>query len=48
MDTPEWKQFAAEQYLDPESYMGPEEFAAWVAKETETMREFMKTYGMAK
>jgi len=48
MDTPEWQKFAAEQYLDPESYMGPKEFSTWVAKETETMREFMKTYGMAK
>lgn len=48
MDTPDWKKFAAEQYLDPESYMGPEEFTPWVAGEVETMRQFMKTYGMAK
>jgi tripartite-type tricarboxylate transporter receptor subunit TctC len=48
MDTPEWGKFAAEQYLDPESYMGPEELATWVTGEVETMRQFMKTYGMAK
>jgi hypothetical protein len=28
--------------------MGPEEFATWVAGETETMHQFMKTFGMAK
>jgi tripartite-type tricarboxylate transporter receptor subunit TctC len=48
MDSPEWNKFAADQYLDPESYMGPEEFAPWVAGEVETLRQFMKTYGMAK
>lgn len=48
MDTPEWKKFATEQYLDPESYMGPEKFAIWIAEEVETLRQFMKTFGMAK
>ena len=45
MQTPGWKKFAAEQYPDPDSYMGADEFAAWVAGEMETMREFMKTTG---
>jgi tripartite-type tricarboxylate transporter receptor subunit TctC len=48
MDTPEWKKFAQEQYLDPESYMGPDQFAAWIGSEVETMRNFMKTFGMTK
>ena len=48
MDTPEWKKFAQDQYLDPESYMGPDKFPAWIASEVETMRNFMKTFGMAK
>jgi tripartite-type tricarboxylate transporter receptor subunit TctC len=48
MDTPEWKKFADDQYLDPESYMGPDKFPAWVNSEMETMRKFMKTFGMAK
>ena len=48
METPEWKKFAQDQYLDPESYMGPDKFAAWIASEVETMRNFMKTFGMAK
>ena len=26
MDTPEWKKFAQDQYLDPDSYMGPDKF----------------------
>jgi len=48
MDTPEWKKFADDQYLDPESYMGPDKFPAWVNSEMGTMRYFMKTFGMAK
>jgi tripartite-type tricarboxylate transporter receptor subunit TctC len=48
METPEWKKFAEEQYLDPESYIGPDKFGAWVAQEVETMRKFMKTFGIIK
>jgi tripartite-type tricarboxylate transporter receptor subunit TctC len=48
METPEWKKFGEEQYLDPESYMGPDEFPKWIAGEVETMRKFMKTFGMVK
>jgi tripartite-type tricarboxylate transporter receptor subunit TctC len=48
METPEWKKFAQDQYLDPESYLGPDKFPAWIASEVETLRNFMKTFGMAK
>jgi tripartite-type tricarboxylate transporter receptor subunit TctC len=48
METPEWKKFAEDQYLDPESYMGPDKLKAWVSSEMETMRNFMKTFGMVK
>ncbi len=48
METPEWKKFAEDQYLDPESFMGPDKLPAWVNSEMETMRNFMKTFGMAK
>jgi len=48
METPEWKKFGEEQYLDPESYMGSDKFPAWVTSEMETMRNFMKTFGMVK
>jgi len=47
-ETQEWKRFAEEQYLDPESFMGPDRFPGWVASEMETMREFMKTFSMVK
>jgi len=48
METPEWKKFAEEQYLDPESFMGPDKFGSWINSEVETMRTFMKTFGMVK
>ena len=48
MGTPDWKKFADEQFLDPESYMGPDKLPKWVTQEMETMREFMKTFGMVK
>jgi tripartite-type tricarboxylate transporter receptor subunit TctC len=48
MDTPAWKKFAEDQYLDPESFLGPDKLQAWVASEMETMRNFMKTFGMVK
>jgi tripartite-type tricarboxylate transporter receptor subunit TctC len=47
-ETPEWKKFAQEQYLDPDSYMGPDKFGTWVATEVETMRKFMKSFGIIK
>jgi tripartite-type tricarboxylate transporter receptor subunit TctC len=48
METPAWKKFADDQYLDPESFLGPDKLQAWVTSEMETMRNFMKTFGMVK
>jgi tripartite-type tricarboxylate transporter receptor subunit TctC len=48
METPEWQNFNKSQFSDPESYMGPSQFQAWVTSEVETMRSFMKTFGMVK
>lgn len=48
MDTPEWKNFEKEQYVDPDSYMGPDEFLNWVKQEHDTMRKFMIELGMLK
>jgi tripartite-type tricarboxylate transporter receptor subunit TctC len=48
MLSPEWQNFSKEQYSDPESYMGPEQFQAWATSEADTMRNFMKTFGMIK
>lgn len=48
METPEYKKFAQDQYLDPHSFMGPDKFPAWVASEVKTMEKFMKDFGMIK
>jgi len=47
-ETADWKKFAEEQYLDPESFMPPDEFTPWVTSQMEIMRDFMKTFGMVK
>lgn len=47
-DSPEWKKFAKAQYLDPESFMGPDKFGKWVRKEIETMTGLMKQFGITK
>jgi tripartite-type tricarboxylate transporter receptor subunit TctC len=48
METPDWKKFAKQQFLAPDSYMSPQEFAPWVKEQAETMGKFMKTFGMIK
>lgn len=47
-ESPEWKKFAKAQYLDPESFMGPDELGKWVRNEIETMTGFMKQFGIVK
>jgi tripartite-type tricarboxylate transporter receptor subunit TctC len=47
-ERPEWKKFAKAQYLDPESFMGPDEFGKWVRKEIEVMTSLMKQFGITK
>ena len=39
---------AEQQFLAPDSYMSPQEFAPWVKEQAETMGKFMKTFGMIK
>jgi len=48
METPEYKKFAQDQYLDPQSFMGPDQYSSWVASEVKTMEKFMKDFGMIK
>jgi tripartite-type tricarboxylate transporter receptor subunit TctC len=48
MGTPEWKKFASSLYFAPDSYMGSNELQPWIASEAETVRKFMKTFGMVK
>lgn len=46
LETPEWKTFANAQYLDPESFMGPEELGPRVKKEVEGLRSLMTQLGI--
>src|SRR6266540_6660328 len=48
MDTPQWKKFAEEWYFSPDSYMGSEPFARWVAGETELLDHLVKELGLRK
>lgn len=46
METPAWKQFAAEWYFRPDSYQGTAEFTAWVAGEIGTLERLVKEFGL--
>ena len=48
VETPKWKQFAAEWYFWPDSYMGPDEFGKWVAGEVDTLDRLVKEFGLRK
>ena len=49
MESPEWKRFnLQDNYADEDSYMGPDQFPAWVAGEIRVLEKFMKEFGMIK
>jgi tripartite-type tricarboxylate transporter receptor subunit TctC len=48
MDTPDWQKFAEEWYFAPDSHMGPDAFAKWVAGEVETLDRLVKEFGLKK
>ncbi len=48
MDTPQWKKFAEEWYMSPESYQGPEQFTRWVSSEVSTLEQLVKEFGLRK
>jgi tripartite-type tricarboxylate transporter receptor subunit TctC len=48
MDTPQWKKFAEEWYMSPESYQGPERFTRWVGGEVATLEQLVKEFGLRK
>jgi tripartite-type tricarboxylate transporter receptor subunit TctC len=48
MDTPQWKKFAQDWYMSPESYQGPEQFGPWVASEVATLDQLVKEFGLRK
>lgn len=46
METPEWKKFAAEGYIRPDSYMGPEAFGPWVKDQVKIMTTYVNEFGL--
>jgi tripartite-type tricarboxylate transporter receptor subunit TctC len=48
MDTPQWKKFAEEWYMRPDSYLGPDRFRTWVDGEIEAIERFVKEFGLKK
>ena len=48
MQTPQWKKFAEEWYMSPDSFMGHEQFGPWVAGETATLERLVKDFGLRK
>jgi len=48
METPQWKRFAEEWYMRPDSYLGPDRLHAWVDGEVATMERLVKEFGLRK
>jgi tripartite-type tricarboxylate transporter receptor subunit TctC len=48
MQTPQWRKFAEEWYMSPDSYQGPAEFGPWVAAEVGTLDQLVKEFGLKK
>ncbi len=48
MDTPQWRKFAEEWYMSPESYQGPADFGKWVAGEVTTLEQMVREFGLRK
>ena len=48
MQTSQWKKFAEEWYMSPDSFMGHEQFGPWVAGETATLERLVKDFGLRK
>ena len=48
IEQPKWKEFAAEWYFWPDSYMGPDQFGKWIAGEVDTLDRLVKEFGLRK
>ena len=48
MQTPQWKRFADEWYMSPDSFMSHEQFGPWVASEAATLDRLVKEFGLRK
>ena len=44
METPEWKKFAEEWYIRPDSYQGPDFPRGWTTRST--LERFVKEFGL--
>jgi putative tricarboxylic transport membrane protein len=47
-ETTQWKKFAEEWYMSPDSYMGPDSFGTWVRGEIDTLDRLVKEFGLRK
>ncbi len=45
-ETPEWKRFAAEWYMRPDSFMGPEQFGPWVKEQARLLAAYASEFGL--
>jgi tripartite-type tricarboxylate transporter receptor subunit TctC len=48
METPQWRKFAEEWYMSPDSVQGPEAFGRWVAREVALLEQLVKEFGLKK
>ncbi len=46
MDSDEWKKFASAWYMRPDSYMGPDQFPAWIAQQEKILRAYVQEFGL--
>ncbi len=47
-ETPQWKAFLEQWYMRPDSFMGPEQFGAWVRGQVDIMERFVREFGLRK
>jgi tripartite-type tricarboxylate transporter receptor subunit TctC len=46
IETPDWKKFADEWYMRPDSFMGPEPFGPWVREQVRILDTYVKEFGL--
>lgn len=47
-ETPEWRKFAEEWYMRPDSFMGPEQFGPWVKEQARLLTTYVNEFGLKK
>ncbi len=45
-ETPEWKKFATDWYMRPDSFMGPEQFEPWIREQEKTLSAYVQEFGL--